>query len=330
MADRQTKEFMQSEAAAWLADGIIDQPAFDLLRQRYTFTHFGFAGVIKYISIMGGLLAFFGIVGGITAMTASLTLGALVTGGIAYAAVKWGLRLAEDLQEQYSTSSKIIVTLGVVMFFGAVGMLLDSVGLKGKAAMHMTAVVCLPAAFYLAYNSRNVFLLLLSVLSLFHWIGSWEGMLGRSTYAFGVQDPRLMWPAALGAVALGIYHELNLYPQTGRFYKVWQAVGLIYLNLSLLILSALSGGDGYALGWVTLFTAACIAQIVAADRLQNGLLRGFGITFLAINIFTRFHELFWKSMQLGTFLLAGGAGLLAFSAALHYYLKYIARAGEAS
>ena len=328
MANRQTKEFLHSEAAAWLADGIIEQGTYDTLRERYSFAEFGFAGILRYIGIIGGLLAFFGLVGAIAAMTGSALIGALVTGGIGYAAVKWGLRLAVDLQERYSTSSKIIVTLGVYLFGAAVGILCGSMGLKGSAAMNTALTICLPVAFYLAYQSRNAYLLLLSVLTLFHWIGSWDGMLGRSTYAFSVQDPRLMWPAALAAVAVGVYHELKLYPETGRFYKVWQTVGLIYFNMSLLILSSLSGRDDIVMGWVAFFTMACIAQIAAADRLQNGLLRGFGVTFLCINIFTRYYELFWKSMQAGTFLLAGGAGLLAFSGVMHYYYK--TAAGERS
>ena len=322
MASRQTKEFLQSEAAAWLADGIIEKTTHDTLCERYSFTEFGFAGILRYIGIIGGLLAFFGLVGAIAAMTGSAFVGALATGGIGYAAAKWGLRLADDLQERYSTSSKIVVTLGVYLLGASVGILCGSMGMSAEAAMNAALTVGLPIAFYLAYQSRNIYLLLLAVLTLFHWIGSWDGMLGRSTYAFSVQDPRLMWPAALAAVGGGVYHELNLYPETGRFYKVWQAVGLIYLNMSLLILSSLSGGDGMALAWVSFFTLACIGQIVVADRLQNGLIRGFGVTFLCINIFTRYHELFWKSMQVGTFLLAGGAGLLAFSGLLYYYLKY--------
>lgn len=325
MASRKAKEFLQSEAAVWLADGLIDQATHNKLRERYAFTEFGFAGVLRYIGIIGGLMAFFGVVGAVAAMTGSAFVGALATGGIGFGAVKWGLGLAEDLQERYSTSSKMIVTLGVYLFGTAVGILCASVGIEGKAAMHISLTVCLPAAAYLAYRSRNPYLLLLALLSFFHWVGSWDGMLGRSSYAFEVQDPRLMWPAALAAVAVGVYHELHLYPETGRFYKVWQAVGLIYLNMSLLILSSFSGGDAMAMGWVAFFTLACIAQIVAADRLQNGLLRGFGVTFLCINIFTRYHELFWKSMDVGTFLLAGGAGLLAFSGLLRYYLDYASR-----
>ncbi|OGR45525.1 MAG: hypothetical protein A2X35_04020 [Elusimicrobia bacterium GWA2_61_42] len=330
MASRQTKEFFQSEAAVWLADGIIEQGTYDTLREKYSFTEFGFAGILRYIGIIGGLLAFFGLVGAIAALTGSAFVGALATGGIGYAAVKWGLRLTEDLQERYATSSKIVVTLGVYLLGASVGILCGTMGMKAGAAMNAALTVGLPIACYLAYQSRNAYLLLLALLTLFHWIGSWDGMLGRSTYAFGVQDPRLMWPVALAAVGIGVYHEQHLYPETGRFYKVWQAVGLIYFNLSLLILSSFSGKDGYPADWVILFTLGCIAQIIAADRLQNGLIRGFGVTFLCINIFTRYHELFWKSMQAGIFLLAGGAGLLAFSGLLYYYLKYVSVERSAS
>lgn len=330
MANRRTKEFLHDEAAVWLADGLISKETYDKLRERYSFSDFGFAGVLRYIGIIGGLLAFFGVVGSVAAMTGSALVGALATGGIGYAGVKWGLDLAKDLQERYSTSSKIIVTLSVYLVGGAAGILAGSMGASAGAAANAAFVVGLPVAFYLAYQSRNAYLLLLALLSLFHWVGSWDGMLGRSTYAFSVQDPRLMWPLAAAAVGVGVYHELNLYPETGRFYKVWQTVGLIYFNMSLLILSSLSGGDGYALGWVGIFTMGCIAQIVAADRLQNSLLRGFGVTFLCIDIFTRFHEMFWNSMQVGTFLLAGGAALLAFSGLLYYYLNYLSGERRAS
>jgi uncharacterized membrane protein len=330
MANRRTKEFLQSEAAAWLADGLIEQSTYNVLRERYSFTEFGFAGLLRYISIIGGLLAFVGVVGGLAAATESQFVGALVTGGFGFAAIKWGLRLAEDLQESYSTSSKVLVTLGIFALGAAIGIQCQVIGISEEAALKTASTLCLPVAFYLAYQTRNSYLLLLAVLTLFHLSGSWSGMMGHDAYAFEVQDPRLMWPTALAAVWIGIYHELHLYPETGSFYKIWQAVGLIYFNISLLILSSLSGGGAYALGWVSFFTLACIAQIIAADRLQNRLIRGFGVTFLCINIFTRYYEFFWKFMQIGAFLLAGGAGLLVFSGALHYYLKHLAEQRRAS
>lgn len=330
MANRRTKEFLQSEAALWLADGLIEKDTYETLRVRYSLTELGFAGVLRYIGIVGGLLAFFGVLGTIAAMTGSAALSALMAGGTGAAAVYWGLRLSEDLQERYSTSSKIIVTLGSYLVGAGAGFFFAASGLKAEQAFHTTMLFCLPAAGWLAYRSRNSFLLLLTLLTLFHWIGSWETMVGRNVYTFGVQDPRVMWPLGLAAVAAGVYHELFLYPATGRFYKVWQTVGLIYFNMSLLILSSFKWDKIYPAHWVVIFTFGCLAQIIAADKLQNGLIRGFGVTFLSINIFTRYHEFFWRSMDAGPFLLNGGLLLMALGGALHYYLKRIAPQGRAS
>jgi uncharacterized membrane protein len=134
-------------------------------------------------------------------------------------------------------------------------------------------------------------------------------MWGRSTYVFSVQDPRVMSLAALAAIVVGAYHEWRLYPKTGRFYLAWESLGLLYLNMSLLILSIWSHHETASIAWILVFTTATLTQIVLGAAWQNGLFRGFGITFFAINVFTRFHELFWDQLQLGQYLLAGG-GLL--------------------
>jgi uncharacterized membrane protein len=80
--------------------------------------------------------------------------------------------------------------------------------------------------------------------------------------------------------------------------------------MSLLILSIWTRHEHAALLWIFIFTGACLAQIVLGAAWQNGLLRGFGITFLVIDIFTRFHELFWDKLDLGLYLAGGGVCLL--------------------
>lgn len=329
MAGRRLKEFLHDEVPVWFADGAIDKAALDALRERYEAEEFGWSGVVKYLGITGGLFAFFGTMGTIAAISASKAFGTLLLAGVGGAGVWWGLELAKDLKERYSTSSKVIVTLGAFLCSGGAGLAGAALGFEGAAAVHFSAVLCLPAMFFLAYQSRNSYLLLLGVLGLFHWIGAWNGMAGRSTYAFALQDPRLMSAAALGAVLVGLYHELHLYPATGRFYKVWQTVGLVYLNLSLLILSSWKGTPDETPEWIVVFTAACLGQLVAGARLRSGLLRGFGTTFLVIDIFTRYHEFFWSRLALGSYLLGGGIALAAIGGALELYARR-AGSGEAA
>jgi uncharacterized membrane protein len=91
----------------------------------------------------------------------------------------------------------------------------------------------------------------------------------------------------------------------GGLYLIF---GLLYLNLSLWFLTLF----GKPLDWILAFTAAGIAQIVAGARLRDARFTGFGIVFLAIDLYTRYFEHFWDRLSLGVFFLLAGALAMAF------------------
>ena len=279
MAGRPTKERLQKDITAWFADGIIEKHTLDVLSERYEARRFGWIGVIKYVGITGGLLAFFGILGLVTSMAQSEGLAAVLLGGVGGGLTCWGLRLAGNVQDRYATSSKVIVTLGVVLWTSAMGLLSSVAGLQEEAVLTLAGLLSLPVAFFLAYRSRNTYLLILALLGTFHWIGAWNTMWGRSSYVFAVQDPQVMCLAALAAIGIGIYHERKLYPRTGRFYQAWESLGLVYLNMSLLILSIWARHGENTILWIVVFTITCLAQIILGARWQNRLLRGSGSRF---------------------------------------------------
>ncbi len=166
---------------------------------------------------------------------------------------------------------------------------------------------------------------MLGLLGLFHWVGSWSAMAGRSTYELDVQDPKLMAAVSLAAFFFGLWHEHAL-PSRGRFSLAYQAVSLFYLNTSLLILSIdtpWSERASSALPWVLLLTVVALAQLVAGARLHNGRLLGFGVTFTFINGFTRYAETFWSATGKGTFFLVGGVLVFAAGAALELVLRRV-------
>lgn len=311
MTSKSVKEQLQQDIALWHADGLIEKPAYEILSRRYEVSSFGLIGVVKYCGIFGGFCAFLGLMGLISALSQSVAFATLVGAAVSIGLTWSGLRLADDVQQRYATSSKFIVTLGMAMWASTLGAFLSEVlHLDNGVVLTMTGLLTIPLAFYLAYQRHNTYLLILALLVLFHWAGSWSTMLGRSTYALEIQDPKMMSVLALIAVATGFAHERMAYPATGRFYQAWQAVGLVYLNMSLLILSIWDRHQGETVFWIIAFSFATVAQIVAGARLHSGLLRGFGITFFGINLFTRFHEHFWSQLDLGSYLAAGGALLL--------------------
>jgi uncharacterized membrane protein len=330
MIRNETKERLQQDIAVWYADGVISEETLNVLRERYESQRFGWIGVVKYLGITGGLLAFFGIVGAITAMTKSGVFAAIVLGSVGGAITYWGMRLSGDVRDRYAVSSKVVLTLGVVLWTSAIGTLAGIMGMAEEGILLMTGLISLPIGFFLAYRSRNQYLLIVALLGLFHWIGSWNAMWGRSAYVFSVQDPQVMSLAAVAAIIVGIYHERKLHPKTGRFYLAWESLGLLYLNMSLLILSIWGRHENASIAWILVFTAATLAQIVLGSAWQNGLFRGFGITFFAINVFTRYHEFFWDQLQLGQYLLMGGGLLVILGACTECVVRMLRRKGGAA
>lgn len=313
MASRAVRELLAQDIGLWLADGLVSQETRHVLSERYQAREFGIAKVIKSLGIAGGLLAFYGLLGMVAALSGSKVVEVFLLLAVGGAMTAWGIRLSIDPLGRYALSSKVVLMFGVVASAVGVGVGLNAAHFSGNQVVVATGPLILAPMGILAYRYRNNFLLVIGLITLFHWIGSWTGMLGRSTYAIDIQDPRSMSLAALAVVLAGVWHERELREQTGRFYQVYEAVGLVYLDLSLLILS-IAPEDfhaGHQTFWIVVLAAAAIGQIAAGARLHNPLLTGFGVTAFAINLYTRYYEQFWNRLHSGAFFLLGGASLFA-------------------
>jgi len=321
MANRAVRERLAQDVSLWLADGLVPKATHDLLRLRYGASDFGFAQIIKYFGIAGGLIALFGLLGMVAAISRSMATAAFLLFAAGGALTAAGIRLSIDKLGRYETSSKAVLMLGVVTAALGIGVAASELGLRDTAIIQGAGLAILIPLWFLAYRYRNTFLLSLGLIQSFHWVGTWTSMFGRSTYGIFIQDPRLMSLAALAAIGVGVYHELLLRTQTGRFFQAYETLGLIYLNLSLLILSIEGGRWGQADFWILMLAVASIAEIVAGARLHNPLLTGFGVTTFAINVYTRYYETFWNRMHTGVFFLLGGVSLFAVGLACEIALR---------
>jgi hypothetical protein len=322
MASRAVRERLAQDIGLWLADGLVAKETHDLLCQRYDARDFGLAQVIKSLGVAGGMIAFFGLLGLMAALSGSKMFAAFLLLAVGAGLTAGGIRLSLDKMGRYSISSKVVLMLGVVMAIMGIGLALDSMNVSGPRGVFVAGLLGLAPVAVLAYKFRNTFLLVLGLIGFFHWVGSWTAMYGQSTYEISIQDPRLMSVAALAVVAAGIYHERALREQTGRFFQAYEAVGMVYLNLSLLILTIeLNREWGQAGLWILILTGAAIAQIVAGAALHNPLMTGFGVTTFAINAYTRYYEAFWNQMHAGVFFLLGGLALLGAGLVCELVLK---------
>jgi uncharacterized membrane protein len=316
---REVKERLAADVALWQEDGIIDDATRLLLAARYDAPGFGLTTAVKYLGVAGGVFTVFGIMGLGAAITSSEASAALMLALVGALGLYAGLHLAADPSARYVHSSKVVIAIAWFAAAGALGLFTHALKMSEAATVVLVGAGALPIAFGLAYRGKNTFLLLIGVLGFFQWVGSWNRMLGRSTYAFEIADPRAMCLVSLGVFAVGVWHERAWEARLPRFSDVYQATALVYFNMSLLILSIWPAET--ASSYVVVFTLAALGQIVLAARLKSALTMGFGVTAFAVDLFTRYSEHFWGRFGQGLFFLVGGLLLMGFGAAVERALK---------
>jgi len=327
MAARAVRERLAKDLSLWLADGLIPADTCSLLQQRYNAGAYGIGQAVKSLGIAGGLFAFFGLLGLVAAMSRSQLFAGLLLAGTGSALMAAGIRLDSDKLARHSTSSKALLLLAVTCVGLGIAVVCDGMNIKGDSLILLTGALSLAPVLVFAYRFNNPFLLLLGLLIFFHWVGSWSRMFGRSTYEFSIQDPRLTCVAALAVIGIGVCHEQALRHRTGRFFRAYEILGLLYLDISLLILSLeWNWRVGREPFWIYVLFAAAVAQIIAGARLHNPLFTGFGVTAFAVSVFTRYFEGYWRRLHMGTFFFLGGLGLFVAGAACEVLLRRMQQA----
>lgn len=326
MPSQAVKEKLAADVGLWRNEGMIGPETYATLQSRYDVPGFGVVIFIKYLGITGGFFAGLGLLTLFTAIS-SQKIVPFLSGGIAAGFFAVGLRLWQDPLGRYIHSSKIVMALGGLSWVVSVASLpLLSKETQGYLVF-AAGLLSIPALGYIAYRNRNIILLIITLVFGFHWFGSGAWMMGRSTYAFSIQDPKLMIPVSLLVIAVGVYHERILLWQNHRFYQAWESLGLVYLNMSLLILSIFPRSE--ALAYIALLSLAAVGQILLGAWLKNRILVGFGVVAMAVNLFTRYFERFWDHLDAGVFFLIGGAVLLAIAVALEAAIRTLRKRGTA-
>ena len=178
---------------------------------------------------------------------------------------------------------------------------------------HFSVLLLLAAIIYallgLWFPSKLVWLF--SLLSLGSWFGAETGYAsGWGAYYLGMNYPLRFVLFGSALIFVGEY-VFNHWPSRNEFLKPTRAVGLLYLFIALWIMSIFGNyGDIEAwesikqielFHWSVVFGAASIISIFHGVKFDDGMTRGFGLTFIFINLYTRFFEYFWDGTHKAVF-----------------------------
>lgn len=310
---------VENVIGTWVSEKVITQELSETLLNSYQVAHFDWKRVAKY----SFWLAICCIIISISAALADEWLIALIerifnapdiVKCISLASISAGLyylgirRKRGNPEKVYSNEAifflGVATTAAAIAYFGRV---IDT------GSGHFSLLLLLASIVYgllgLWFPSKLVWVF--SLLSLGGWIGAETGYAsGWGAYYLGMNYPLRFVLFGLVLIIASAY-IFKQWSNRADFLSPSKVIGLLYLFIALWIMSIFGNyGDSESwqrakqielFHWSILFAAASIASIYHGVKYDDGTTRGFGITFIFINLYTRFFEYFWDNTHKAVF-----------------------------
>jgi hypothetical protein len=311
-------KIIKSTIEAWIEEKVVSQDQGQTLLESYEVVGFDWKRVAKY-SFWVSIICIIISVGAILAddflreLFAKLfntpeIVKCLFTSIIAALIYYYGIKRKSKTPEKVFSNEAIfflgvLATAGSVTFFGRA---------VDTGSGHFSILILLAAIIYgilgLWFPSKLVWIF--SLLSIGSWMGTETGyMSGWGAYYLGMNYPLRFVLFGIILIASSFIFKRWYFRQD--FLRPTRTIGLLYLFIALWIMS-IFGNYGDLMEWERvkqmelfhwsiIFGLAAIASIYHGIKEDDGMTRGFGITFLFINLYTRFFEYFWDNIHKAIF-----------------------------
>jgi len=312
--------FLDGIISQWLKNGTVTAEIADVLKNSYSVRAFDFKRLAKY-SFWSAIVCAIIAVAAIFAddalfylikrfFTSSNTVLCIIFAVLAAAAFFFGLKRRGRKPEKIFSNEAIIffgvlLTAVSIIYFGRA---IDIIFVHFSILFLLSTVIYAVLAFW--FPSKLVWLF--TLVSLGAWFGTETGYVsGWGMYYLGMNYPlRFVF---FGLALVGASFAFRKIKILLEFRKLTLSIGLLYLFIALWILSIFGNyGDMRSwydvkqyelLHWGILFAIAAIGAIVYGLKQDDSTYRSFGITFLFINLYTKYFEYFWDTLHKAIFFL---------------------------
>jgi hypothetical protein len=310
--DKQESEFLNNAIAHWEKERLIEPELAQTLRDSCEVKGFDWMRLAKYsfwVALVCGAIA----VGSLIIddrvinwlkklyYTPDIVI-SVVSGIIAAVCFYIGRRWEKKYPEKIFSNEALIFT-GVLFTASCIAFLGKAVD---NSSGHFSLLFLLSVLVYgyLAWRMDSKLIWLFALVSLGSWFGTETGYQTHwRDYFLGLNYPLRF--VLFSMVLVSACYILKKKQWFGRFWELTYVVGLLYLFMSLWLLS-IFGNYGNMDNWwhikqISLFYWGIISGTVSAAFLLFGLrtkdviAREFGITFLLIFIYTKYFEYFWDN-----------------------------------
>ena len=278
--------------------GILDADQAGRLKDRYPVTSWNFLALIRAFSVLGSLAAVAGLVILIREhldwwLVSEST---LALSGLTLLVLGHRLRVRKTLSATGETAELI----GSIAMQGLMTVLAVHYSTGSRNWPGLVGAQTLVLA-VLAYAVANRLVLWYACVVFFFWFGAETGyMAGWGCYWLGMTYPVRFIGAGLGMLLLSWLHARIVRGRWAFFCRVYAHAGLLVINLALWFLAlfgyyenfdyAWSDTQGERLLFSLLWAAVAGGCLFAGARFSVRFLRGYGLTFLIINLYTFYFQ----------------------------------------
>lgn len=308
--DKQESEFLDQTIKHWETDGLIDPETAGKLITSYEVKGFDWRRLAQYsfwIALVCGIIAIASLIiddNVINWLKKLYDTPDILISIISAALAAFLFYLGRKKKQQYPErvfSNEAIIFLGVL--FTA-----SSIAFLGKTfdngSGHFSILFLLSVLVYalLALRFSSSLIWAFALISLGSWFGTETGFQTDWSYYFlGMNYPLRF--VIFGAALVAASALLKKSKRIGQFHDLTYIIGLFYLFISLWLLSIFGNfatlEDWFKIKQIEIIYWALLSAAVSAGFIMYGLkqkdaiAREFGITFLLINLYTRYFEYLW-------------------------------------
>ncbi len=322
--DKEEAEFLNKAITHWQQEGMLDEKTADTLRDSYDIKQFDWKKLSQYsfwTALTCGLIAVCSLIfdKAILNLLENLyytpnIIVSIVSGALAVLFYYWGQKNKLRHPER-TISNEATIAVGVIFTGICVGFLGKSFD-RGSGHFPLLILASSLIYFFLARRFNSSLIWTVALLALSAWFGAETGYLSDFKYHFlGMNYPLRF--ALWGALLTGLSFAMKR-GSFSDFHKITYVYGMLVFFLSMWMLSIFGNYeriDDWAkvrqwnlFYWAILSTVTALGSMLYGLKYKNAVAREFGITFLLINLYSRYFEYFWDIADKALFF-----GILAIS-----------------
>ncbi|MFD0942134.1 DUF2157 domain-containing protein [Pedobacter boryungensis] len=316
--DQEKSEFLEEMIDHWQSENLIPEATAEKLRKSYESKQFDWRRLAQYsfwiamacgVISLGALLIDKTLLSYINKLynTPNIIISLVSAVGAAWLFIV-GFR-RKKLKPDLIFSNEAFILTAVMLTANAIAYFGKSLH-SGNNHFSILILIAVMVYAILAYTFKSRLIWVFTLLSFGAWFGTETGYLSKwSWYFMGLNYPLRF--VLFGLVLTAGSFLLKYKKKLDYFFSTTYISGMAYLFVSLWLLSIFGNygilEEWYTVKQISLFywaiisAVCCVISIFIGLKYHDEIAREFGITFLFLNLYTRYFEYFWDSWHKALF-----------------------------